>query len=237
MSRLTTVASTGRRMKRSVKAFIGDPSRPRRFGWGWKRGRFVDRDRHIGLQLDLSGGHHFLAPPQAVLDRNSLAARRTNLHEAPHNDEAAHAALIAHAALLTRMRSCSDDKDIVAVETVNDCSAGDRQHRGGLSRRDRQIGEHAWQKLAIRVREHGASGDIARFGADACVDRLDLALETAARDSVDGHADELTYGARAQRLLWHGKISVDRVKLLQGHEARSHRDILPEIDIAQAEPA
>jgi hypothetical protein len=34
-----------------------------------------------------------------------------------------------------------------------------------------------------------------------------------------------------------GKVRVDRVKLLQGHEARAHRDILPEIDIAEAEPA
>ncbi len=75
------------------------------------------------------------------------------------------------------------------------------------------------------------------FGADARVDRLDLALETAAGDGVDGHADDLTDGERAQSLLGHGKVGVDRVKLLQRHQARAHRDILPEIDIAQAEPA
>src|SRR5271156_1035886 len=107
MSRLTTVASTGRRMKRSVKAFIGDPSRPRGFDWRRKRGRFVDRDRHIGLKFDLACGHHALAHPQAVLDRNSLALRRTDPHEAPLNDETVHAAAVAHGALLTRVRGRS----------------------------------------------------------------------------------------------------------------------------------
>src|ERR1700683_1164997 len=110
MSRLTTLASTGRRMKRSVKAFIGDPSRAGRFGWSRKHGRFVDRDRHIGLQLDLPGGHHALARPQAVLDRNSLALRRTDLHETPLDDKTAHAARVAHAAFLTRMGRRSHDK-------------------------------------------------------------------------------------------------------------------------------
>src|ERR1700733_5105081 len=198
MSRLTTLASTGRRMKRSVKAFIGDPSRPWRFCWGRKRGGLVDRDRHIGLQLDLACGHHALAGPQAVLDRDSLALRRTDLHETPLDDEAARAALFAYSALLTRMRSGRDDKHIVAIETVNDRGAGHGQHGSRFTRRDRQISEHAGQKLAVRVGEYRAGGNVARFGADARVDRLDLALELAARDGVDCHADRLIDGERAQ---------------------------------------
>src|SRR6202142_1486903 len=205
MSRLTTLASTGRRMKRSVKAFIGDPSRPWRFDWGRKRGGLVDRDRHIGLQLDLACGQHALAGPQAVLYRNSLALRRTDLHETPLDDEAARAAVVTHSALLARMRSRSHDKHVVAIETVNDRGAGHGQYGSRFTRRDRQIGEHAGQKLAVRVGEHGAGGDIARFGADARVGRLDLPLETAARDGVDGHADDLTDAERAQSLLGHGK--------------------------------
>src|SRR5580704_681077 len=214
MSRLTTLASTGRRMKRSVKAFIGDPSRAWRFDWSRKRGGFVDRDRHIGLKLDLPGGHHALARPQAVLDRNSLALRRTDLHEAPLNDKTAHATLVAHAALLTRMRGRSDDEDIVAIETVNDRGAGHGQNGSRFTRRDRQIGEHTGQKLAVGISEHGAGGNVARFGANARVDCLDLALETAARDGVDCHAHQLARGERAQSLLGYGKVSVDRVKLL-----------------------
>src|ERR1700751_1236976 len=103
MRRLTTLASTGRRMKRSVKAFIGASSWPGCFGGGRKRGGFVERDRHIGLQLDLAGGHHALARPQALLDRNPLALRGADAYEAPLNDEAAWAAVVARAALLARM--------------------------------------------------------------------------------------------------------------------------------------
>src|SRR5271168_2622397 len=92
MSRLTTLASTGRRMKRSVKAFMGFSSRPGRFCWARQRGRLVDRDRGISLELDLAGGHHPLARPQAVLDRHPLAARGADANQASLDDEAARAA-------------------------------------------------------------------------------------------------------------------------------------------------
>src|SRR5277367_4736715 len=95
MSRLTTLANTGRRMKRSVKAFMGFPSRPGGLRRGGKRGRFVERDRRIGLELDLAGGHHALARPQAVLDRHPFAARRADANQAPLDDEAARAAVLA----------------------------------------------------------------------------------------------------------------------------------------------
>src|SRR5271163_92574 len=142
MSRLTTLASTGRRMKRSVKAFIGFSSRPGRFRRTWKRGRFVESDRRIGLELDLAGGHYALARPQAFLDRNPLAARRADPNEAPLDDEAAHAAIVADAALLARMGRRGDDEDIVAVETVDDRGARQRQHGRGFAGGDGQIGEH-----------------------------------------------------------------------------------------------
>src|SRR5208282_6733909 len=87
INRLTTLASTGRRMKRSVKAFIGAGSRSRRFRWRRKRGAFVDCDWHIGLQLDLTGGHHPLARLNPLDDRNPLAAHGANAHEAALNPE------------------------------------------------------------------------------------------------------------------------------------------------------
>src|SRR5271170_7603157 len=86
MSRLTTVASTGRRMKRSVKVFIGLSSRSGRFRRGGKRGRIVERDWRIGLELDLARGHHALAGPQPLLDRNPLAARLAETNQAPLDD-------------------------------------------------------------------------------------------------------------------------------------------------------
>ena len=52
---------------------------------------------------------------------------------------------------------------------------------GRLAGRDGQIGEHAGQELAVGIGEYGARGDVARFGADAGVDRLDFALEACGR--------------------------------------------------------
>ena len=47
----------------------------------------------------------------------------------------------------------------------------------------------------------------------------------------------LTGGERVQRLLGNGKVGVDRIELLERHQRRPHRHILPEVDVAQAEPA
>src|SRR5271157_2887596 len=79
--RLTTVASTGRRMKRSVNAFIAErswaeASRLGRHGRRRQRGRSVDDDRRIGLQLDLPGGDDLLARRDPVQDGDPLAPRR-----------------------------------------------------------------------------------------------------------------------------------------------------------------
>src|SRR5208337_5190826 len=89
MSRLTTLASTGRRMKRSVKAFIGASSRLRSHGGRWQSRRLIDPDGGVGLKLDLSGGHHLLARLNPFLDRDPLAARRADFHEPALDDEPA----------------------------------------------------------------------------------------------------------------------------------------------------
>src|SRR6516162_10460040 len=93
ISRLSTLAKTGRRMKRSVKAFMRSPSRSRRFSRRRQRGALVDRDRRIGLQLDLPGCHHALALLGPLLDRDPLSARRANANEAAFSDERARALL------------------------------------------------------------------------------------------------------------------------------------------------
>src|SRR5271165_2151290 len=87
MSRLTTLASTGRRMKRSVKAFIGASSRLRRHRGRRQSGRLIDSDGRVGLQLDLSGGHHLLARLDPFLDRDPLVARRAHFYEPALDDE------------------------------------------------------------------------------------------------------------------------------------------------------
>ena len=102
---------------------------------------------------------------------------RADAHKAPLDDESA-APPVSPTPPSRALAAPLDYKDAVAVEPVDDRGAGHGQHRSGFACRDRDIGEHAGQKLAFRIGEHGASRDVARFGADPRVDRLDLALET-----------------------------------------------------------
>src|SRR5579863_5213668 len=74
ISRLTTLESTGRRMKRSVKAFIASPSQLGRCGHGRQRRRRLDGHRRLVLELDLAGGDDLLARLEAGEDADALAA-------------------------------------------------------------------------------------------------------------------------------------------------------------------
>src|SRR6478752_6982025 len=79
ISRLTTMASTGRRMKMSVKFTLFFLRRRR----GVVRGLHlvVDRDGRVVLELELAAGDHLVALLQAGQDRHLVAARRSCGHE------------------------------------------------------------------------------------------------------------------------------------------------------------
>src|SRR4051794_40349685 len=88
ISRLTTIASTGRRMKMSVK-FMRRASlflrlRVRVVG---RLDAVVHRDRRAVLQLVLPAAHHHLAGLQALDDGDLVAARRAGLDEDLLGDE------------------------------------------------------------------------------------------------------------------------------------------------------
>ena len=63
----------------------------------------------------------------------------------------------------------------------------------------------------------------------------DLALEDLARIGVDADLDGLADLRLADVLLGHREIDVDRIELLQRHDGRAGRNILADIDLAQAE--
>src|ERR1700693_4177243 len=89
IKRPTTVASTGRRMKRSVKAFITAPSRFRRYGRRRQGERIVDRDRRLVLQLDLPRGDDLLARLDPVFNGDPFSARCADMHEPALDDKSA----------------------------------------------------------------------------------------------------------------------------------------------------
>src|SRR4029079_1835791 len=84
MSRLTTVASTGRLIKILVKC-IGLLPRP--LGLWLQRVAIVDLDRRTGLELELAARHHLVAFVDSFDNGNSLALRLPEAHEAPLRDQ------------------------------------------------------------------------------------------------------------------------------------------------------
>src|SRR5262245_23243987 len=84
ISRLTTVASTGRLMKISVK-LMGLLLRQLRRRT--ERARIVDLDGGAGLQFELAAGDHLFSGFHAFEDRYTVALRRANAHEAALDDK------------------------------------------------------------------------------------------------------------------------------------------------------
>src|SRR5258708_965325 len=88
ISRLTTAAKTGRRMKRSVN-FIGGPlliDRLRR-GVVGRHDAIVDGERHAVAQLDLARRYDRVAVCDALQDGDLIAARGTRRDEDLAGDE------------------------------------------------------------------------------------------------------------------------------------------------------
>src|SRR5680860_855245 len=84
ISRLTTVASTGRLMKISVKRMgllLGQLRR------GLQRARIVDLDRGAGLQFELTAGDNLLARLDPFENGDSVALGRSHAHEATLDGE------------------------------------------------------------------------------------------------------------------------------------------------------
>src|SRR5262245_16474314 len=79
ISRLTTIASTGRRKKTSVSfmsAVLGVGFQPR-----VRPDAVVDDDRGVVAQLERAGAHDLLPGRDPLRHRHEVAARLTELHE------------------------------------------------------------------------------------------------------------------------------------------------------------
>ena len=125
----------------------------------------------------------------AVHDRDPLAADRAEPDETPLDDQAAVRGGRRRAG---GCRPCPasgfgaghDDEDIVAVQAVDDRGARQGEHLGGRAGGHGDIGEHARQQVAVCGLANSARMVTLReFGADARVDRLDLAVEGVGRES------------------------------------------------------
>src|SRR5262245_8463870 len=119
MSRLTTLASTGRRMNGSVNAMglkLGSLGRRR------KRLRFVDANGSPGIELELPGGDDLLAHRKPEGDLDAILAHLTRAHEPPLGDQLRAGGLGrgrgAHAFAAARLRRGLGHIHAVAVKAI-----------------------------------------------------------------------------------------------------------------------
>ncbi len=227
-------------MKRSVKLATTAPSfkasavRLR----GRQGAGIVDRHREIRLQLDLAGGDDHVAFLEPVSDRHALAAYRAETHEASLDDE-----IVVFLVLLRGLRIALfgrrrlHDENVVAIERINDRRARQGEDLARRAAGDVDLGEHAGKEFVIRVGNLGPDQHVARVLAHPGVDRRDLAGEGLARQRIDAHMRLLPDRQYAQRLLRRREVGIDRIELLQRDHAEADRDILADIDPADAEPA
>src|SRR5262249_30693582 len=132
MTRLTTIARTGRRMKMSVIFILGI----RRFGLGGVRRRDVVVHLHRGTaaQLEHARRDDFLPRVHTREHRHLVAARIAQLHE-----------LLAHALVLLLVGTFHvlDDEHGVAVRRIRNRRSRQRHHFRLLAQHDRYFDEHA----------------------------------------------------------------------------------------------
>src|SRR4051812_941683 len=81
MTKLTTIASTGRRMKRSVNDFMSILRVDRRWiDLRLRRQIVVDRYRHSVAQFEHAGAYDRFATFKAFVDRDEIAPRFAHAH-------------------------------------------------------------------------------------------------------------------------------------------------------------
>src|SRR5512135_2328016 len=206
-SRLTTVASTGRRTKMSVN-FIAVRSL---VFWPGRRlvrrlHGVVDDDGGPVAQLELAGGDHRLAFLDAREHRDLVAALRAD------GDEA----LVRHLPRLAvrPLALLLDHEHGVAIRVEGD--RGLRQGQVALRGREADLDfrVHARQQLAPGIGQRGAHQHVARRRIHLGVYRLDAPLELLAGQRVAGEHHFLPGGDLTGLVLRHAEVRQDRVERL-----------------------
>src|SRR6266536_1466991 len=228
ITRLTTMARTGRRTKRSVNFMFAALLAV--FGF---RSRVVaglrlvvDLDGGAVAELEDARGHDFLPLLEAGGDRDLVSARGAELDD-----------LLAHAAidLAVGLLQVRHDEDGVAVRRVVDRGGRERDDRLARRQKDPCVHEHAGLQLPLRVRERGLDLDVAGRLIHDRVERGDLAGELRGRGASGApgsDAHSASHSHAGDLLLGHGEVHVDRIEGLERHDRGSPGQVLTEVDLA-----
>src|SRR5436309_8427984 len=185
MTRLTTMARTGRLTKRSVNLTFDPPPypSPRRGRGTLFRERLrasvvlrlggrivggldlvVDADGGAVAELEGAGRHDFLTGLESRDHRDLIAPGAAQLDE-----------LLPHAAIALAVGRLDvlHDEDRIAVGRVADRGGGEGHDRAARAQDDLRLDEHPGVQPAVRVAERGLDLDVPGRGVDHRVDGRD----------------------------------------------------------------
>src|SRR6266481_7606765 len=173
--RLTTRATTGRRMNRSVN-FIGcSLVHGLRRHLGARSQIVLHHDADAVAELEGAAADDGLSGRQTGSDRDEVSAPLSQPDELLVRDQSG---------IAGRILLLLDGEDRIAVRRVEDGGGGDHQHRPLLGREHVDVDEHARAQAAVGVREGGPQADVAGGHVDLRVDGGQRPLPVGLREDV-----------------------------------------------------
>src|SRR5687768_3929427 len=226
MTRLTTIARTGRLMNKSVNRI----SAVLRLGRPAVRWLHLVVDLHGGAvaQLEDARRDDLLAGLDAAQHRNLIAAGAAKLDD-----------LLTHSAIGPAFLALQvgDDEHGIAAGRVADRRRPQRYDRRRRPEQHLRLHEHARTQLARRVGERGLHGDVAGRLIDDRVDRGDPAGELEAAEFGGGNTHAASGADLSGILLRNAEVDVDRIERLQRHDRAPAGQVLTQVDGPDAEHA
>src|SRR5450432_2341035 len=234
ITRLTTIARTGRRTKMSVNFMIALPIVR------------VRRELRVDLDLVVHGDGRPVSKLEGARADDVLPGRDAvdDRHEVAPGGADAHELLPRHLRGLVAGRRASgsgrvflvfDDEDRVAVGRVDE-RRGRYGHETPLVwKHDGNVGEHPRTERLFLVGDRGSNPDRPRRGVDRRVDCRDRPVAGGHVGAFDGHPDRHANLDLGEALLRQGEVDVDGVDGLEHRDARARVQVLAEVDLADPE--
>src|SRR5208283_3032157 len=181
MIRFTTVATTGRLMKRSVKFILPPPFclsavRRSRRQLTLRFDVVVHRDMQTVLQPEHARRHHFFAGLQPGSDRDEVTSRLTKLDKLFSDPLVLFSLLILHV--------CNDENRI-AVRRIVDSGRRYRYDVLPVVHQDTYFCKHARTQLPIRIRKRRMDLNVPSRLIHERVDRCDFPVERPVSKRID----------------------------------------------------
>src|SRR2546426_6017580 len=223
MTRLTTIARTGRFTNRSVSLILTVL---------WLGSALVGRlnfvvyeNRRTVAKLEHTGADDLFASLKARENCDLIATRRPELDE-----------LLAHAAigLALLVLEVRDDEYRIAIWRIADGGTRKSYNRTTRAQENLRLNEHTGSQRALRVGQRGLKLNVSgRFVHDR-VDGRNASRVLDPRQIAGCDANVVAGMHLARVLLRHAEIHINRIQRLQRNNCVTSRKVLPQVDLADA---